>query len=189
MTGERIADALRDADWSGVSIGNKALLQAAINALLSASKPAVPAVDAGACRAGFEQQRKVSINVDWFTWQIAWHDAMFTQVDCAALPAAPAQSAKPVGVTPAKYETAVATLRHVIECLRKTGSYTDEEGEATDYLEPLLSAAPQPYQPVEAGEKKIMTRYCQVCRCRRWFTPEGDCVVCIGLFDDAWWTK
>lgn len=55
---------------------------------LLASKPAV---DAGACRAGFEQQRKVGINVDWFTWQIAWHDAIFTQVDCAASPAAPAQ--------------------------------------------------------------------------------------------------
>jgi hypothetical protein len=34
-----------------------------------------------ACREGFEQQRKAGINVDWFTWQIAWHDAMFTQVD------------------------------------------------------------------------------------------------------------
>jgi hypothetical protein len=41
--------------------------------------------------------------------------------------------------TPAEYETAVDTLRHVIDCLRKNGSYTDEEGEATDYLEPLLS--------------------------------------------------
>ena len=30
-----------------------------------------------------------------------------------------------------------------------------------------------------------MTRYCSVCRCNRWHTPEGDCVVCIGLFDDA----
>lgn len=37
-----------------------------------------------ACREGFEQQRKVGINVDWFTWQIAWHDAMFTQVDSAS---------------------------------------------------------------------------------------------------------
>ncbi|NUY33256.1 hypothetical protein F0160_22485 [Paraburkholderia sp. JPY303] len=46
-------------------------------------------------------------------------------------------------VTRAEHETAVETLRHVIDCLRKTGSYTDEEGEATDYLEPLLSAAPQ----------------------------------------------
>jgi hypothetical protein len=34
-----------------------------------------------ACREGFEQQREAGINVDWFTWQIAWHDAMFTQVD------------------------------------------------------------------------------------------------------------
>jgi hypothetical protein len=34
-----------------------------------------------ACREGFEQQRKAGINVDWFTWQIAWHDAMFTQAD------------------------------------------------------------------------------------------------------------
>ncbi|CAH2910713.1 MAG: hypothetical protein CPSOU_1838 [uncultured Paraburkholderia sp.] len=39
-----------------------------------------------ACREGFEQQRKAGINVDWFTWQIAWHDAMFTQVDCAPRP-------------------------------------------------------------------------------------------------------
>lgn len=37
-----------------------------------------------ACREGFEQQRKAGINVDWFTWQIAWHDAMFTQVDTAS---------------------------------------------------------------------------------------------------------
>lgn len=47
-------------------------------------------------------------------------------------------------VSRAEYETAVATLRHVIDCLRKTGSYTDEEGEATDYLEPLLIAAVSP---------------------------------------------
>lgn len=28
-----------------------------------------------AMREGFEQQRKAGINVDWFTWQIAWADA------------------------------------------------------------------------------------------------------------------
>ncbi|WP_250502790.1 hypothetical protein [Caballeronia sp. AZ7_KS35] len=32
-------------------------------------------------REGFEQQRKAGMNVDWFTWQIAWHDALFTQCD------------------------------------------------------------------------------------------------------------
>lgn len=36
-------------------------------------------------RKGFEDQRKAGINVDWFTWQIAWHDAV------AALASAPAQ--------------------------------------------------------------------------------------------------
>lgn len=36
-------------------------------------------------RRGFEAQRKAGINVDWFTWQIAWHDAV------AALASAPAQ--------------------------------------------------------------------------------------------------
>lgn len=30
-----------------------------------------------------------------------------------------------------------------------------------------------------------MTRYCRVCQAKRWFTPEGNCVVCIGLFRDA----
>lgn len=30
-----------------------------------------------------------------------------------------------------------------------------------------------------------MIRYCQVCRCERWHTDEGDCVVCIGLFSDV----
>jgi hypothetical protein len=42
MTDEQIANALQAADWHGAPIGNKALLQAAINALLSASKPAAP---------------------------------------------------------------------------------------------------------------------------------------------------
>ena len=36
-----------------------------------------------AMRDGFEQQRKAGLNVDWFTWQIAWHDALFTQCDIA----------------------------------------------------------------------------------------------------------
>jgi hypothetical protein len=35
-------------------------------------------------REGFEAQRRAGINVDWFTWQIAWHDAMFKLQDCAA---------------------------------------------------------------------------------------------------------
>lgn len=30
-----------------------------------------------------------------------------------------------------------------------------------------------------------MIRYCSVCQCKRWFTPDGDCVVCIDLFGDA----
>jgi hypothetical protein len=30
-----------------------------------------------------------------------------------------------------------------------------------------------------------MIRYCSVCRCNRWHTQEGDCVVCIGLFSDV----
>jgi hypothetical protein len=51
--------------------------------------------------------------------------------------------------TSAEYETAIETLRHVIECLRKNGSYTDDEGEATDFLEPLLAeCAPREAQPV-----------------------------------------
>jgi hypothetical protein len=37
-------------------------------------------------REGFEAQRRAGINVDWFTWQIAWHDAMFKLQDCAATP-------------------------------------------------------------------------------------------------------
>lgn len=28
-----------------------------------------------AMREGFEAQRRSGVNVDWFTWQIAWHDA------------------------------------------------------------------------------------------------------------------
>ncbi|MBB5508101.1 hypothetical protein [Paraburkholderia atlantica] len=41
--------------------------------------------EAGAsAREGFEEQRRAGINVDWFTWQIAWHDAMFKLKDCAA---------------------------------------------------------------------------------------------------------
>lgn len=31
-----------------------------------------------------------------------------------------------------------------------------------------------------------MIRYCSVCCCKRWFTDAGDCVVCIGLFNDAY---
>ena len=53
---------------------------------------------------------------------------------------------KPMATT-AEFDVAIETLRHVIECLRNTGRYTDEEGEATDFLEPLLYAhlsAPQP---------------------------------------------
>lgn len=48
-------------------------------------------------RDGFEQQRNAGVNVDWFTWQIAWHEALFTQCDIAgdAAPAAPQQVAKP----------------------------------------------------------------------------------------------
>lgn len=34
-------------------------------------------------REGFEAQRKAGMNVDWFTWQIAWHDALFTVHDIA----------------------------------------------------------------------------------------------------------
>lgn len=34
-----------------------------------------------------------------------------------------------------------------------------------------------------------MTRYCAVCCCKRWFTDAGDCVVCIGLFNDAYGTN
>lgn len=46
----------------------------------------------------------------------------------------------PSPAEPAEFETAIATLRHLIDCLRRNGSYTDEEGEATDFLEPLLVA-------------------------------------------------
>jgi hypothetical protein len=49
-------------------------------------------------REGFEEQRKVGMNVDWFTWQIAWHDALFQVHDIAgdellsaSKPAAPFQ--------------------------------------------------------------------------------------------------
>lgn len=35
-------------------------------------------------------------------------------------------------------------------------------------------------------ERVPTIRYCSVCQCKRMFTPEGDCVVCIGLFSDAW---
>jgi len=28
-------------------------------------------------------------------------------------------------------------------------------------------------------------RYCSICRCERMHTAEGDCVVCIRLFNDA----
>lgn len=34
-------------------------------------------------REGFEAQRKAGMSVDWFTWQIAWHDALFTVHDIA----------------------------------------------------------------------------------------------------------
>lgn len=44
-------------------------------------------------REGFEAQRKAGMNVDWFTWQIAWHDALFTVHDIGGdSPTAPAQS-------------------------------------------------------------------------------------------------
>ncbi|MBU9164238.1 hypothetical protein [Burkholderia multivorans] len=38
----------------------------------------------------------------------------------------------------------------------------------------------------QGGEK---FRYCSVCCCKRWFTDAGDCVVCIGLFNDAYGTN
>jgi hypothetical protein len=44
-------------------------------------------------REGFESQRKAGMNVDWFRWQIAWHDAMFTELDIAGAPTAPAEGA------------------------------------------------------------------------------------------------
>jgi hypothetical protein len=48
--------------------------------------------------------------------------------------------------TTAELETAVETLRHVIHCLRQNGSYTDGEGEAADFIEPLLDALTAQYQ-------------------------------------------
>ncbi|WP_205169351.1 hypothetical protein [Burkholderia sp. LMG 13014] len=81
-------------------------------------------------------------------------DQLLVQWDAmlAAVPPSPSADAAAAGkemaeVTIAEFETAIETLRHVIDCLRQTGSYTDEEGEATDFLEPLLDArlaAPQP---------------------------------------------
>lgn len=44
-------------------------------------------------REGFEEQRKVGMNVDWFTWQIAWHDALFTELDIAGASQAARQPA------------------------------------------------------------------------------------------------
>ncbi|SMG09862.1 hypothetical protein SAMN06265784_101356 [Paraburkholderia susongensis] len=37
-----------------------------------------------AMRAGFEEQRARAINVDWFTWQIAWLDAQAVTLEEAA---------------------------------------------------------------------------------------------------------
>lgn len=37
--------------------------------------------DISQCRKGFEDQRKAGISVDWFTWQIAWNDALFAASD------------------------------------------------------------------------------------------------------------
>lgn len=62
---------------------------------------------------------------------------------------------KPMATT-AEFDVAIETLRHVIECLRNTGRYTDEEGEATDFLEPLLYAHLSAQQP-QAAEPKGLT--------------------------------
>lgn len=35
-------------------------------------------------------------------------------------------------------------------------------------------------RPRQSGSK-----FCPVCGCSRWHTDDGDCVVCIGLFNDA----
>ena len=51
-------------------------------------------------REGFEQQRKAGVNVDWFTWQIAWNDAFFDQR--AAVPVAPAAAAQMLLGSPAE---------------------------------------------------------------------------------------
>ena len=51
MTNEQIAKALRESDWHGVSIGNKAILEAAINALLFAREPAAALDDERAFEA------------------------------------------------------------------------------------------------------------------------------------------
>lgn len=66
-------------------------------------------------------------------------------------------------VTKVEYETAVETLRHVIDCLRKTGTYTDEEGDATDYLEPLLIAAAPQAALSDAARDLLAERARQVC--------------------------
>lgn len=57
----------------------------------------------------------------------------------------------------AEFDTAIATLRHLIDCLRKTGTYSDEEGEATDYLEPLLQAKFAALAPIPTGQQAHVT--------------------------------
>ncbi len=78
-----------------------------------------------------------------------------------ALREARASSANETGpegatVTTAEFEGAIDTLRHVIDCLRQNGSYTDEEGEATDFLEPLLDA--RLVAPAQAAEPVALNK-------------------------------
>lgn len=68
-----------------------------------------------------------------------WYGALEWVNSRTDAPPSQAQAALP---TNAEFEVAIETLRHVIECLRKNGSYADEEGEATDFLDPLLEAKP-----------------------------------------------
>lgn len=85
---------------------------------------------AAACRSGFEEQRQAGINVDWFTWQIAWHDALFAEKDAAQPPAVE-------GTKLTKCEQASLAW---LDRLCAPGQYEKRLGPIHDWVERTLAA-------------------------------------------------
>jgi hypothetical protein len=99
-------------------------------------------------RGGFEAQRKAGMNVDWFTWQIAWHDALFQVHDIAgdALLSA-SKPAAPMG-----------DRESIIEAIE--GAIRDVGRGADTYMAAMLAAdkmlAAFPAAPAQSGEPVTM---------------------------------
>lgn len=87
-------------------------------------------------RGGFEAQRTAGMNVDWFTWQIAWHDALFQVHDIAG--DALLSASKPA-VTMGGRESIIEAIEGAI---RDVGRGADTYMAAMLAADKMLAAAP-----------------------------------------------